>query len=662
MGRILLFGVFCVGMGLAFLPTKYFSVLREGTDSFETHHALWGQRMKSVSVIADAPVRGVGLLFVNLRRVPTIAPVIVSVGDAHQEVAINTNDDAFTWVRFSANIASAGEAFTVEVAAPLATQDAPVGVRFDTTDKQLAVATIEVIPAWKQVVYWSQNKPELAKKVGITLFGGLILAAILALADRINNKKTWIASLTLLFLFSVIMRIPLTQSVESAYGGDAFNYLLKSRAWIDGQDPFAADPRKAPLYSFLVMPGLAAPFDAVTWERWISMLAAGGSVVVSALFLRRFGLPYSFALAGGALLAVNRDFQFESVQGLANTTFTFFILLTGYLFILGETYWVAVGSGLAFLTRYEGGIVAAILLPVSIVIHKIRGRNIIRVLLPAIILILIPFVFFPITHSLGVRSIADIKGDEGLYVAYSFDDFVSNFKAFRTWFGRLWILTPNLDHLFIQMVSALTTLGLIGGIVRFPKQCIPIVVMLVLHVMFITAILPKDRYYLPLIPYIALAITSGVYALTYRKSRASFIGALIFISMLTLFVYADARQALPGQVSDYNEKSAGQTVLLQAARIAKHLDGIVAIAEGSDLQLRTYLPNARVFIAPDSLRDINDQVSLLRGKNVSYIINTTENPYFTKLISERSELFEGVATFGTKWGEDTATLYRVHFK
>ncbi len=705
---ILLVLVSIVFLIIPFVPTRYYTVLREGTDAFETHHALYGKRVKSVSFIAQGAVRGVGLVFANLRHVPALSPVMVRVGAFAQEVRVNSEDDAFTWIRFNADIAKHGEAITIEVSAPMATQDNPVGVRFDKTDKQLAFGVIEIIPAWKQVVRWSMAHPELAQKVNTTVVWGVVLFVLLYVVDRASSTKrfprTSLLPLVLLFFFTIAIRIPLSHSIDSAYGGDAFNYLLKSRAWIDGQDPFAADPRKAPLYSFLVLPGLANSFDAITFERWVSMLAAGGSAVLVVLFLRRFHLPYSFAIAGGALLAVNRDFQFESVQGLANTTFTFFVLLSGYLFVIGRSYALAVASGLSFLTRYEGAIGAAILLCATWFTPSISPLKRGRALIPLIILFAIPFVFFPITRSLGVRTVSDIKGDEGLYVAYSFNDFASNFIGFKHWFGRLWILTPHIGNPFlwlgigvlvgiasrfinlrrlktiipyilmsfflmvvihgateqsdyiVGLFAMLTGVGIGAGLMRYPKQLVPIVCMLVMHAIFITAILPKDRYFLPLLPYIAIACIAGIY--TISRGRIS----LLLASFLVCFVYADAAQALPGQVSDYNEKSAGQTVLLNAARFVKYLNGVVAVADGRDLMLRAYLPGSRLIILPDSMRDTAEQLAMLREARVSFIVESVADPFFEKIILERPTDFEKIETFTSKWGDASARLYRLYLK
>ncbi len=759
-------------LGIVVWPSDYHRMIGTGTDSYNTHYQISGSRTKTFAIISDAPVRGIGLLVVNMRRANSLPPlhVIVSSNSVQEPMAQDVSlhdvqDDEFTWIRFPKTIATAGEEFSVTVSAPQANAASVVGIRFDANTKQPALGLIQSVPLWKYIVLWSQDNPDAAKTLFTTIIGGILLTVIGLGVEYAQRVRRWVvgASFLLLICFTLYLRIPLASSIDSAYGGDAFNYLLKSRALIDGQDPFTADPRKAPLYSFLVAPGLAMPFDAVVWERWVSMLSAAGIVVLVPLFLLEFGAPLSLALIAGALIAVNRDVQFESVQGLSNTLYAFLVLLASYLFMRGKSYAVAVCASLATLTRYEGGAVAAILVPASIspLFDKEReglpagqaGVRWIRfghALIPIVILLSIPFILFPFTGQLGVRTVSDIQGDSGLYLAYSLDDFMNNLQGFKNLFGRLWLQVQNIGNPFMAfwigvgagtiilgkhlrrvsplpnwgegggegrsktmpsvlpssapfaqrlranllpnwgegsaiipylllifllftilrgpsehivfLFSCLTGIGTVALIALRPKYTIPIAIAIAVQIIAITIILPKDRYYLPVIPFVAIAIAIGVaFVSNAKKSRIGLAGSLLFIGCMTAFTYHDASRALIGQVSDYNEKSAGQTVLLNAARYLKHVSGIVAVADGSDLQLRTYLPADRVVILPDSLRDIEKQLAELQYRHVTYIVNTTENPYFTKLLEAHPERFTEVRTLTTKWSKTTATVYWISY-
>ncbi len=718
--------VYIAGIGvvllcaIAFFPVSYTRIIREGTDRFDAHHALFGKRIKSITETAQSPLKSVGFVLVNLRHVDKdlsahIRVLVDGRGEVAASDAVITSDDAFTWFDVPSDAVHAGERYTVEVSAPTVEQDTPVGLRFDRESKELALAVKERVSVWGYILRWKEAYPELAQKVFMTLFGGIVLTILLYVLELslvVPKKFIWVGSLVLLFVCAIVIRIPLASSLDSAYGGDAFNYLLKSRALIDGEDPFAADFRKAPLYSLLAAPGLLPMFDAVTWERWVSMIAAAGTVVLIPLFLRRFTVPYSLAFAGGLLLAVNRDFQFESVQGLANTLYAFLVLLAAYMFLIGRSYLVAVFSALATLSRYEGAAVAAVLLPASWIVDRLKWKAVLRTLIPIMFLLAIPFVMSPFSHSLGVRTLSDIQSDDGLYIAYSFEDFGSNFKSFRAWFGRLWVLVEGIGKPFgwlvvgigvvmlskllkrfslekivplipylltvcflaivirdsseytgyiVGLFAFLSGMGIAGAVGYNYKRSIPILLMTLVQIIAITAILPKTRYYLPIIPFLSLAIIGGIYFLiagTY--SRKKVVGALLFASILVSFVYVDARQSLSGQVSEYNEKSAGQTVLLSAARYMKHTSGIVAAADGSDLQFRTYLPKERVVIFPDSVRDVDTQYDMLKHSGVTFISDTTENPYFAKLVQEMPEKFQEVVVFSTKWSDISSRIYRVY--
>ncbi len=715
-------GCVLVGVLFAYAPVSYEYVVRNGTDAYETHHALWGKREKTIVQTATSPVRGVGLVLVYLREPDRASRVQVAVESGGnrktlvRELPVGA-DDAFLWFDFSTIVAQAGEEYTVFVSAPESPQASPVGVRFSRADGKLALAVREQIPVWEYVLRWVEEHEERSS-LALRMVGmGSIAAAILLMCEAAERKKRgagiMIGCLLLVFL-TLSLRTPLAYGVDSAFGGDAFNYFLKSRAWISGEDPFAADFRKAPLYSFLIMPGLLPGLDPVLWARGVSILAALGTVLMVPALLLNARVPLPFALAAGALLSVNREYQFESVQGLSNTVYAACIVAAAYVFTIGRTYLVSVCAALAALVRYEGAAVAGVLIPASWVVYRMKTRRIIRDIVPFAVLCAIPFLLTPLTGEAGVRTFSDIQSDEGLYLGFTWETFEPSFTAFRLFFGRLWVLTPlvgspfawllsgacagcigtwlwkkstafqyvwkalpvllvaalllgvlfgeEYEKLFIGFVSFFAGVGMGVSLWLRPRISIPIILMLVIQAVVITAILPKNRYYLQLIPFLAAAIVLGMWAMSVSKrgKRIAKICSLVAICMIGVFVQANAAEHLSGQLSDYNEKSAGQTVLLSSARMLRHESGIVAAAEGSDLQFRVYVPYERLITMPDSLRDVDMQLAMLEGAGVEYVVNTTENPYFTKLIEAKPERFEVLASYTTKWSDVTVTVYRIY--
>lgn len=708
---------------LAFLPTSYERTIREGTDEFRAHHALYGKKEKHVVAIATSEIREVGLILVNLRRAPTIAPVRITVTPQTGAPIVQTRqlsasvDDEFTWFAVPSGSISRGQEFTVAVSSPDATLDAPIGVRFSVEDSQLALAVRERIHLWEQVARWGAAHPRRASD-GFTIIGGAALAMALLfcvdIVSRTNRRYSIAITLLLLTILVLVTRVPISNSLESAFGGDAFNYLMKSRAWITGEDPFAADPRKAPLYPLIIAPGLLSFFDPVLWARGMSIIASLGTVLFVVLLLLRVGVSVPIAALSGALLAVNRDYQFESVQGLSNPLYGFLVVAAAYVFVCKKTFLVSVFAALATITRFEGALVAAILVPAGWLIHRIRVPVFVRSFVPLIVIGCMPLILYPFTGSIGFRTFSDVQSDEGLYLAYNWEYFEPSVKALRLIFGRLWILTEhvgnplyayevgvcigitgtlffrrfarprgalaiipallcvamlsgvllefeNQQKFFIWLFSFMAGAGLGSAVVFRPKIAIPLAVMIFLQVFLVTAILPKNRYYIQCIPFIAMSIGAAAWVMggADKFGRLPRALSIFFMSLLVLFVYQDAVRALSGHISDHNEKSAPQTVLLNAARSVRNFEGIIAVPENGDLIMRTYLPRERVVIMPDSLRTTDAQLALLHEKNVSYSINTTENPYFTRIIHEMPEKFEEVATFATKWGDDTASVYRV---
>lgn len=726
MSRFAWFLVFCLAIAcivVPFIPTSYERIVRDGTDEYGAHHALYANRVKSVGYTIEAPIREVGLILVNLRRTEVIAPVTVHiVSDGSAPITMSRElptslDDEFVWFKVPPESITAGAHIDVRVSAPGATIEAPIGIRFSQGDKQLAFAVRERIPLWQQGVRWVQENPRRASMATTVIGGAVVLAAGLLgleyLPKRYQKTGVSVAFVCLVALV-LITRVPISNTLESAFGGDAFNYILKGNAWIVGEDPFAADFRKAPLYPFLVTPGLLPGLDPVLWARGISIIASGATVLFVVLILLRIGVSLPIAALSGVLLAVNRDYQFESVQGISNTVYGFFIVAAVYAFICKKAYMVSVVSALAAITRFEGVLVAAVLAPASWIIHRVRVSSFVRSLIPLVVIGGLPLILYPFTGELGIRSVEDLRSDEGLYIGYTWDYLAPSIKALKLIFGRLWILTEhvgnpfasfgigvcigvvgvfffrryarprvalavipalvcvamfagillefeNQQKFFIVLFSLFSGAGVGGAIVLWPKITIPIAGMVLLQVALVTAILPKNRYYLQCIPFIAMSIGVAFWLMagTGKYRKIPHVASVFCMSMVVLFVYADARNALSGQISDYNEKSSGQTVLMRAGLEAKRLSAVVGAASSSDLIMRAYVPVDRLVFFSDALRDTDGQMRLIREKNVEYIVERTEDPYFATLISQNPELFEQQSLFTTKWGSDIAKLYRV---
>lgn len=718
-----------VCVGLLFVPIFHEYTIREGTDEFKAHHSLYGVREKSVGGTASAPIHAIGLILVNLRRAPSLAPVTVKVSTQHGGLVETQTlelpaviDDEFTWFVFDGPTVSRGEGFVVSVSSPNASRDNAIGVRFDLETRELALSVREKIPVWERIYRWAlEHKKNVSRTLQILKYSAA-LAGIFLLVEYLARRNRFIGiSAGLLFLVActLYLRVPLSNSLESAYGGDAFNYILKGNAWIIGEDPFAADPRKAPLYSFLTAPGLLPPFDPVLWARGISIISAVATVVLVCLFLLRSGAPLSIALGGGLLLSINRDYQFESVQGLSNTLYAALIFACTYAYLSQKKYMVSVYAALATLTRYEGAAVAGIMMPAMWVLYRSSWRKMIREALPFLILVAIPFSLTIVTGNVGVRTVSDITSDEGLYIAHSWDYFVPSIKAFKIFYGRLWFLSSSVGDVFglfgigacigligswmvkkyvflrkflvlipmliiyafiygslfgqspwssfgevkffIGLLSLSTGFGVGSALLFRPKAYVPIILMVAVQIAVITAILPKNRYYLQILPFIAMAIAGGFWVLSGAKkaTKVAHGFALVALCVIISTVYLFGDEALSGQVSDHNEKSASQTVITMAGKYLKTVPEKVAISEHIDIALRVYVPQDRFVSFPDRLDTIDEQYTKLRESGAGYVLQSSDHPYFAGLIAAHPEAFQEVATFTTRWADVSTTLYRI---
>lgn len=720
---VIIAGLGVVLIGAVFLPVSYERTIRDGTDSFGTHHALWGDRVKTVTETTQSDIQEVGLIFVNLRRAQSLAPVTVVVSSPQQGVIATkevtlpaTVDDEFTWLSLGGAKIDAGNEYTVAASAPLASREFPVGVRFQEEDKQLALSVRERIPRWEYILRWTQEHDKQFSTFVEIIKHAVVLAICVFVFERIaqNNKKLG-TGIALLVLVIVVLyyKLPVSHAVDSAYGGDAFNYILKGNAWIVGEDPFAADPRKAPLYPFLLAPGLLPGIDPLLWARGVSIAASLGLLVLVVLFLMRLGAPLAVSLGGAFLLAANRDFQFETIQGLSNTLYAALIMAASYAFVSSKRYLVSVFSALAALTRYEGAAVAGILIPSLWLTHRGKVSQLVREAIPFIVLISIPFLLTPLTGNVGVRTISDITSDEGLYVAHTWEYFLPSIQAFKLFFGRMWILTQNVGDVFlvfgygvlagicgillykkikylqslVQIIPAIIFLFLLHGalfgfdlktIIAFfsaltgfgvavvcvlrPKVCIPIVLMVLVQTAVITAILPKNRYYLQIIPFLAMAIAGALYMVGGGKNmrKLPYIFSVFSLCLAVSILFQNAGDALSGQISEYNEKSAVQTVMVDAGRYLKNVSGNVALYNQNDLMLRAYLPEQRLVSFLETMQDTDEQFERMQQLHVEYFVEASEAPYFAKLIAEKPEAFEEIAVYKTRWSDVSATLYRVY--
>lgn len=718
-----------IGTGLTvllFVPTNYERIVSEGTDTFEAHRPIFGEHEITFPVLFSEPVLGIGLVIVDLRHSGNLVPVEVSVRDRAGSVyraTIEPNqiqDDQFAYVYFDSPIDTAEEV-TVSIMAPEAKSKEALGVRFDIGSNGPALLLVEQVQGYQQLSLWSEAHPERFKRIKWVGMGGAVLAGLLLWSSKIGRVWWWDPftwSLVGLAAVTIWLRFGVALKIESAFGGDAFNYLLQSKAWLQGDNPFGIEwRRKAPLLSLLLMPAYLPGIDPLWWSRVVNMGLAAITVVMVVLLLRRWGVPRSLALGGGFLLAVNRLYWFETVHGLANPLHGFLIVaavygLTFYRLRIGR-WWVAVAASLATLARWEALLVVGVLVSSIWSLERWRLSTLLHMLVPVTLLLLIPLVMWPITGEVGVRPPSDLAADGGLYLAYSVEDFKSNWRQFKLLLGRQWLLVPEvgspgrwlvlgsiigmvlpgvrrklgrvtgwlsqfaivlfialifyalindtreLDRLLVAVLSMMTGVGAGLLLVRRPRLAVPVLLLIGLELIAVTAILPKPRYYLWLIPWLTVGITVSIWWLSRGQRAYMRMVAVSALSFLIMFVYIQSIDARSGYISDYNEKSHDHTVVLRAVKWARGVDGMVAVVAESDLPVRVYLSDDRYSVMPKQLIEIEEIIRWIETNNVNYIIETSAQPAFGQTIVEYPDRYIEVASFSTRFAETTAWIYQV---
>lgn len=711
------------------LPVSYERILTEGTDTYKTHYPLFGSRQAKQSIVLHHDITSVGALLVNLRRASEVVSVHMKVTDSEGRVLgegdvvpQHIRDDAFGYARPPHIIRQEVGEITVEVSAPQATAQNPIGIRFEEQgEKRFAVAVIERVPLYVHGLIWQAAHPVATHRLAAGLLGALVVGLVgTFLYERkvLESKRGWYVALLILALFTVAVRWPLVSRIEGVFGGDAYNHLLKTRAWIQGDDPFASDFRKGPFFSVLLAPGLAIP-DPLLWARWVGVISSVAAVVLLAVLARGLSVPPVMAWLTGALLAVTREFRFESVSALSNTTFAALVMATCVAFLYAKrkkiAYVMSIAGGLAALTRYEGVLVPGIFLPAVWAWHHFRPRFIGYTIWPLIILVAIPFVMWPITGQIGVRTPGDITSDAGLSVALSWHEFQQNASQLKTILGREWFISPaggrQLLTLGIGLVSgvvlammkrrwpavvgdvlaaapwtvslwvvavvfrdfhdtlkllmlAMTLLAGAGAgwlMVQKPRFGIPIVLMVLLQAVVVTAILPKSRYYLHLLPFLVLGVGVVVSGVARWRSRWNYVGSLCLLGLLAGLVWYEANDALGDMVSDYNSRARQAAVMERAAKFLRPLDGAFTITT-DDLAFRVFVGDERMKMFPRELErratDVEQQLAWIRQSGVRYIVETSFEPLFV-VVQQRPELFQELGRFTSHYGSGEVVIYEL---
>lgn len=579
--------------------------------------------------------------------------------------------------------------------------------------------TFQRVPLWQSVAIWGQITDAAAIRGLNRLLISLLIAGLLFAASRGNSRPVVVGGLlVLLALATFSIRVPYLQSIEGIFGGDAFNYLSKANEALQGNDPFAADPRKGPLYSLLLIPGFFTP-DPLLWSRLVGMIAAAGAAVLLAFVAREFKLSWGLAIGAGVLLAVNQDFIWESPSGLANTLYVAFILGSILAYLKGKNrnwQWaLAVLCGLTFLTRYEGVVIAAVLLPALWWREKLPWKRAILLITTAILIMMIPQVSLVWSGTSGIRTFEDLQADGGLSLVqslggladnlYQFNKFINSMwltpeegdihpftlpavglgvlasvaigllkaRSFKN--GRLYWATAGLASLLVLAIFMLTKssaarqflivipwlftgLGLVPFIRSRRYDALVVLAVALLQMFVILLILPKSRYFLPLIPFFTLLLVFGIHSLLqWGKSNYAQLATLFALGMLSTYAYAEGHQSLQLTQEVYNVRAHSTNMMIKAATFLRSQHGNVGIPNGDEEVAKILLPVKRRMFYKGGV-DAMPELSWMKGNNIKYLVERSDGPFWQS-VRERPDLFELLHTYENIHGEERVLVYVV---
>lgn len=653
---------------------------------------------------------------------------------------LDTHD---TWLRIPLKPALAAGEHTLTFRSPEALKpDQAVLLRFQTqsdiyesgymlVDGQasygdIAFRSLEKVPLWRAVLIWGQITDKAVVRGLQRISIGILIAVgvwgVEVLMSRTKNKYiVWGLALLVLALATLAIRVPYLTSIEGIFGGDAFNYLTKAQTLVEGGDIFASDPRKGPLYALLLIPGLFT-FDPLLWSRLVGMGAAAGAVIFISLVTYHFTQSAGVALSAGVLLAVNQDFIWESPSGLANTLYTCLIVASVWAYLKSKTaqwQWIlAMLLGLVFLTRYEGAVIAPILLGGLWWREKFSWKRMLVLCAITLGIMLIPQVSIFWSGSSGIRTVSDLNADDGLSLVKSKNALFYNIGRFYRFIREVWIVPqygtliipgfvlgvlgglsllaarkgfPNVHQAVVLMctiISAVVFLVLLLSkssaageyMVAIPWLCMGlgvvawfsknrynasmITVMLVVQTVVITLILPKQRYYLPLIPFFALLIAMGVYYyVAWPKNKITKIIPLLLINILAAFFFSNGHMAIAQRQEQYNAQAHEVTVMIKAVEYLRVNHGRIGFRVDEEQPIMTFIQkNRRYFFKPtEEQNTARVELEWLRQNKIQYVVERNQEPTW-KSVREYPQFFEHRHTFTSIYGDARVLVYAVKLK
>ncbi len=369
--------LFLIGGGILLLillvPVRQNRVVSYGVDAYSAHRPLFGNRTVTQELTLEDTTLGIGAIFVDLRRSNRLTDVTVEVIDTatHQTIIKKTipkesiKDDTFAYANFKDTPISSDHTVQFVFSAPEATNQNPIGLRFDPKDDSLALSLSERVPLWKFAITTIQNAGDTWRYMAIAMIASFIVSLSVFLRP---TKKQWLLAIAVVAIAAFLIRAVLVPQFGGVSGGDAYNYLSISDAMSESQNPFA-NTKRLPGYPLILTPFyVSGMFDDQQVMRYVQIVSSIIAVFFLVGITRALSLPWPTALLASVIVAFQKDYYWTSLRPEPYSLYTAFLLTSLFFFLRSyatKKIWIYITFGLSLgygaMVRQEGFLLAALL-------------------------------------------------------------------------------------------------------------------------------------------------------------------------------------------------------------------------------------------------------------------------------------------------------------
>ncbi|OGY36934.1 MAG: hypothetical protein A3E36_04575 [Candidatus Andersenbacteria bacterium RIFCSPHIGHO2_12_FULL_45_11b] len=454
-------------IALLFIPIYQTRVVSYGIDAYSNHKPIYGNRGERFNIQTTSHTRAIGIILVDMRRSKSLTDVSVRIADAKTAQTIaqsiipknEIRDDTFVFANLKDTPIPAGTDIQIEVSAPDATNQNPIGMRFEENNIEPAIALKERVPLWNAIVTIGKNRASDWKHVGIAAAASLLIA-MPALFGK-NRKRYWLIALGIIIAASLYSRFWIVSQFGGVSGGDAYNYLAISTALSEFQNPFE-HTKRLPGYPLLLVPILVSgAFDEQFVMRSMQIIASMWAIAALVALARSLNITWPAAIASGAIAALQKDYFWTSTRPEPYALYTAFLITALWLYVriyqkapAYYSFLFGIILGYSAMVRQEGFVLAAVLGICSLgyelylifrtgITWRTSGKRFALMYLPAL-LIVSPFFIHNIS-SYGTPFYTPYLEGERLQIVDSFHAFKDAVGASWGVLGSMW--KPAWDQL-----------------------------------------------------------------------------------------------------------------------------------------------------------------------------------------------------------------------